>query len=123
MKQGALAKTNLARIPPIHTLHLLHQPKPQPLIDPQIRLPLGTLQVTRHALCIRPARHRLHQPASHPHPPHLRTHRDHIAEVVPSRAGPELRVRARLQSLPDPVPADVQPPAAAEADVVDELAE
>ncbi|GFF57135.1 LOW QUALITY PROTEIN: hypothetical protein IFM46972_10705 [Aspergillus udagawae] len=36
---------------------------------------------------------------------------------------PELCVRARLQRLPDPVPADIQPAAAAEADVVEELPE
>lgn len=32
-------------------------------------------------------------------------------------------MRARLQSLPDPVAPDIQPPASKEADVIEELAE
>lgn len=115
--------TYLACIPSIHTLNFPHSPKPQLLIDPQIRHSLGTLQIAWHALSIRSLSNHIHQHPSNPHPPYTRIDRDRITEVVSTRIRPNIIVRLFLRTLPHLIPTNIQSPTTQVANIAEELPE
>lgn len=115
--------TYLAQIPSIQTLNLPNQLKPQLLINPQIRKPLRTLQITRNSLPVRHLSNNINQHPSNTHPPHPRIDRNHITEVIPARIRPDRLMRFLLYLFPEIIPTEIQSPTAEVADIVEELAE